>query len=247
MREIQWTDEKAARLWGYYATSPAYQNQYFSFHSGKSILDYVRQHVDIGKMGSILDFGCGPGYMIGHLMDISAGNCYGLDFSKESVEQVNRRFKGRPGFGDAIFVKTLPSSYKDASMNLVISVEVVEHLDNPQLAGMLQEIHRLLKRDGYIVITTPNREDLNANKTICPECECVFHRWQHVRNWNKDELTKALQHNGFKSVHVGETCFRPPSSSVVDLDYLKQILNSALLRRRQNLVKPHLIYIGRRS
>lgn len=245
MHNIQWTDEKIRRLWGYYATNPAYQNQYFSSHSGKYILNYIERYLNLGKVQFILDFGCGPGYFIEHLIKVcSAGKCYGLDFSRESVDQVNKKFRNNPRFGKAIYADKLPSSLEGSSMELVVSIEVIEHLDDYQLSSMLKEIYRILKPEGYVVITTPNKEDLGANKTICPECGCIFNRWQHMRNWTISELTDLMAENGFRLTHANETRFT--TTSVKTLDYLMSLLRRSSFRKEESTINPHLIYIGRK-
>ena len=47
-----------------------------------------------------------------------------------------------------------PYPYKDDFADVVLSVEVIEHLENPWLH--LREIKRILKRNGMAIITTPN-------------------------------------------------------------------------------------------
>lgn len=57
MYEIDWTDEKISRIWNYYAKNPSYQSQYFSYHSGKHIIEYVDKHIKLKNMKTFLDFG----------------------------------------------------------------------------------------------------------------------------------------------------------------------------------------------
>lgn len=64
---IDWTPVKVGRLWDYYASNPAYDDHYFSKHSGGSILDFVRRHVPLSGR-HVLDFGCGPGFMLERLL-----------------------------------------------------------------------------------------------------------------------------------------------------------------------------------
>lgn len=241
--EITWSYEKTNRLWDFYSKNLP-QNQYFSFHSGKYVLDYVERNVKFSNMRSVLDFGCGPGYLLERLINICNGKVYGLDSSRGAVDEVNKKFTNNPTFGKASCIDKLPSSFKDNSMDLIISVEVVEHLDDDQLVAMLLEIRRLLKREGYVVITTPNSEDIETNKVICPECGCVFHRWQHVRSWNALSLRAYFEKNGFETFHVAETFFRPRESLPGRL--VRQAIDRLRCLRSHSAAppKPHLIYIG---
>lgn len=240
--EITWSQEKVKRLWDFYGVN-LLRSQYFSFHSGKYILDYIRHHVKLDGLKSVLDFGCGPGYLLEQLVKMMVrGKCYGLDFSKASVDEINKKLRNVPNFGGALYIDKLPSSFEDNSMDMVISIEVIEHLPDEQLSDMLKEIYRILKPEGYIVITTPNREDLAENKTICPECGCIFHRWQHVRTWNISSLEDLMIKNKFKLLHKNETYFNLPPRG------MKSILNSIkiMLGRNREYHKPHLICIGKK-
>ena len=48
----------------------------------------------------------------------------------------------------------------DPGFDLITSVEVIEHLENP--TGFLRCIERLLKPDGVVIVTTPNVENVAA-------------------------------------------------------------------------------------
>jgi len=139
--------------------------------------------------------------------------------------------------GGAICIERFPSPFDDSSMDLVISVEVVEHLNNTQLLEMLKEVYRVLKTGGYVIVTTPNKENLEANKTVCPECGCIFHRWQHIRSWDMFSLRRKMEEMGFYTVHISETIFTYT---------LKKIF--LLLKRsiKKDFTYPHLIYIGKK-
>lgn len=193
--DIEWTPAKISRLWGYYAANPAYKQYYFSYHSGKSILQFVKKYVSFSNKG-ILDFGCGPGYLIDYLLKEPCKMVCGLDFSEESIAKVNEKFKYEKRFGGAVSTDNLPSPFPDSSKDVIICVEVVEHLNDVELTSVLKDIYRVLKPAGYVIVTTANKEDLEAEKTICPDCGCVFHRWQHLRVWNASTLKEVNGENG---------------------------------------------------
>lgn len=240
--EIIWSREKVKRLWDFYGVN-LLRSQYFSFHSGRYILDYISHYVKLDGLKSILDFGCGPGYLLEQLVKMMvSGKCYGLDFSKASIGEINKKLRNVPNFGGAIYIDKLPSSFENNSMDMVISVEVIEHLDDMQLLDMLKEIYRVLKPNGYVVITTPNKEDLGANRTVCPECGCIFHRWQHVRSWNISMLKEIMTKHGFKVFHANETHFN------LSFKVLRSILDRIKIMWEQDSKrnKPHLIFIGKK-
>jgi SAM-dependent methyltransferase len=237
--EIQWTEEKSRRLWDYYARTlqPA---DYFSRHSGGHILRAVRPWADL-RNGSILDFGCGPGYLLEHLVRRSSGKVFGLDFSAGSIARTDGRLNGEPRYGGAWFTRDLPSPVESSSMDTVISIEVIEHLTDDMLQGMFREIRRILKDDGRLVITTPNEEDLETSKLFCPNCESRYHRWQHIRSWSADSLKALLTDNGFAPVVVRATCFRSMRAGWAAA--LKNTV-ARILGRSVAVQKPHLFAVA---
>jgi len=53
-----------------------------------------------------------------------------------------------------------PLPYEDASFDVILLVEVIEHLENHRAA--LAELARILKPDGILILTTPNIMRLNS-------------------------------------------------------------------------------------
>lgn len=232
---VDWTDAKVNHLWDYYSCNKAYQGEYFSYQAGDTILNEIARYVRFDRLSAILDYGCGPGFLMDKLLRRLRGaqKCYGLDFSQESVALVEEKYKGNPNYGETKWVESLPSPYGDGSMDLITALEVVEHLNDEQLRQMGHEIYRLLRPGGYILITTPNRENLEKSKTICPECGAIFHRWQHVRTWSSNSLCVQMEAFGFKTVVVRETNFTVGFQRI--LKYLLHIFPEK---------KTSLLYIG---
>ena len=240
--EIEWTEEKSRRLWDYYARTLRAE-EYFSRHSGGYILRALRHWVDL-RLGNVLDFGCGPGYMLDHLVRHSSGKVFGLDFSEGSIAKTDGRLKGDPHYGGAWFTRELPAPVGSSSMDAVISVEVIEHLTDDMLRGMLHEVRRVLKDDGRLIITTPNEEDLEASKMFCPNCACTYHRWQHIRSWSADSLEQLLADNGFTPVVIRATFFR--SGMAQWMSALKHLVKR-ILRRPVAVQRPHLFAVAKKN
>jgi SAM-dependent methyltransferase len=103
-----------------------------------------------GKPLKLLDAGCGSGIFMQRIAQFYPSfKIVGVDFSPKEVAKVQARgFQAK----QADFGKRLP--FKDETFDLFYSGEVIEHLYNPDF--FLQEAHRVLKRGGYALITTPN-------------------------------------------------------------------------------------------
>lgn len=237
--EITWTREKSSRFWAYFSSNRASENRYFSKQVGDSLIDYVQQNIDL--TGNILDFGCGHGFFIEKLLSRNIP-CEGLDFSIEAAQTVKTRLSGSDNFRGVTVAGKIPTPFDDNKFDVIFLVETIEHLLREELVENLKEIYRITRRGGYVVVTTPNEENLEANKIICPECGCIFHRIQHVNSWTKTKLSSFMENIGFRQIVCEATVFRTTSR----LNTLKSrlgILRNMWAKARDEKY-PHLLYIG---
>lgn len=205
--DIEWTDEKISRLWDYYSSTSPYNSMYLTSDYGEDIINIVRQYTNLdGQV--LLDFGSGAGYLIDEVDKVSKPmEYYALDFSPNSIEiakQKNTKFSI-----NAVLVNGFPSIIKDNSIDVCFFIEVIEHLNDEHLRTSLNEIHRVLKPDGILLITTPNNENLNDSKLLCPDCGCLFHKWQHQRTWNKSTLQIEMKNYNYETKAILETNLKP--------------------------------------
>jgi len=240
--QIEWTSERVARLWRYYGTNPAYAGAYFSMHSGASIFEFLRQHIPFPGR-HVLDFGCGRGHMLQHL--VAAGvSCRGVEFSTESAEEAERTVGLHPCFGGVVISDGLPTPVEGACSDVVLLVEVIEHFFEDALVPTLEEVHRLLRPHGYVAVTTPHAENLEASMLHCPECGCTFHHWQHLRSFTVASLADLMRSVGFEQQLCRATHFRPTADQP---GAVGRFLRSATQRLRGvRSQTPHLVYIGRK-
>jgi 2-polyprenyl-3-methyl-5-hydroxy-6-metoxy-1,4-benzoquinol methylase len=161
--QIVWTYEKGARIWDYFAQSRAYEDNFFSKQVGDDIIDFVLAYDDLS--GNILDYGCGHGFLIEKLLKRGI-SCQGLDFSEDSVRLVGEKFQNEPLFSGVTLAQSLPTPLEADKFDVVFFIETIEHVLKEDLNKTLREIYRLTKSGGYIFVTTPNEENLDAAKVI---------------------------------------------------------------------------------
>jgi methionine biosynthesis protein MetW len=98
---------------------------------------------------SILDIGCGNGFLISELTKHGI-LCQGTDVSAEAVKLCNE--KGVKATQTDVDNSNLP--FNSENFDVVICSEVIEHLFDPD--HVLEEIRRVLAQKGFLVLTTPN-------------------------------------------------------------------------------------------
>ncbi len=130
----------------------------------------------------ILDAGCGPGNFVSRLK--SFGSVCGTDYSNEALLYCLRKH-AIPAFRSSL--ETI--SIKNESFDAVVSLEVLEHIENDQT--VLREYYRLLKPGGVGLISVPAFQMLWG-----PHDEW----FGHVRRYSRHELSEKIKASGFEIV-----------------------------------------------
>jgi 2-polyprenyl-6-hydroxyphenyl methylase/3-demethylubiquinone-9 3-methyltransferase len=122
-------------------------------------LEYFDRVVGNWRGISVLDLGCGGGFMAEALASRGA-KAIGVDPSEPAIEAGRQHAKAagldidyRVGTGEAI-----PAP--NESLDCVVVVDVFEHVTDPIV--VLEEIHRVLKPGGLLLFDTLNRTRLAA-------------------------------------------------------------------------------------
>lgn len=98
--------------------------------------------------GEVLENGCGVGMYIEKLQQ-NGGNIFALEYDRE------RTFEAGSKFGNVLNGAGEHLPYADASFDLILSNEVIEHVSDDSMA--IREMVRALKPGGRIVLFCPNR------------------------------------------------------------------------------------------
>ncbi len=144
----------------------------------------------------VLEFGCGgAGVAAFHVTD--ARSITATDLSEVAIEKGRDFFKGR----DELTFRRMDAEAMDlvdASVDVVLAKEVVEHLPNPDRC--LAEVRRVLRPSGMFVMSSPNRDSLHLRlnrKLGLPDFMCSG---DHIREYTYHEMVNMLASAGFKVV-----------------------------------------------
>jgi ubiquinone/menaquinone biosynthesis C-methylase UbiE len=132
--------------------------------------------------GNLLEVGCGEGRGVDWLMP-RVENYSAID---KIVEVVNKLRAKHPS-GNFVSGNIPPLPYPENSFDSIVSFQVIEHIKDDH--SFLKEISRVLKPNGFALITTPNRPmSLSRNP------------W-HEREYTGEELA-TLAKKYFSSVEM---------------------------------------------
>jgi len=182
--------------------------------------------VDESKV--VLDAGCGSGVLTLHLMN-TCKSVYALDSNKEALSFLHNKIKqaGR-GNSDVKFInadlRTIP--LEDNLFDIVFLYEVVEHFSGDDLKLMTREIRRVLKKGGYLVLTTPNYHSFWPLLEFLIDffhLGAVLRGEQHITLFNPPKLTDFLSKNGFRTKKMGTFNYLAPFTALISLRLANQL------------------------
>jgi 2-polyprenyl-3-methyl-5-hydroxy-6-metoxy-1,4-benzoquinol methylase len=200
MTEIDKWDPKTIQLfWDYTSKRTDLFQDYFSYQIGRGIVNFLQFARPLQAEAFVLDYGCGPGFLIEHLLTLNA-RITAIDTSQDALDFVNKKFQGLERWVEAIRVPSPPAPFADGTFDVVICVELLEHLLDSMLPAVVKEIHRLLKPGGLALISTPNDEDLTRSQILCPFCRTEFHKVQHLRSFSEKSMRQLLEAHGFRVI-----------------------------------------------
>jgi SAM-dependent methyltransferase len=159
---------------------------------------YVSRAISLLSDGiRVLDAGAGGGGAASLIARSLGARVYCVDIARRNVESC--RSMGFPAY--QLDLENDPLPFPDAFFHAVILLEVVEHLFDPYYA--LSEIHRVLKPDGELVISTHNALNVmqrvrfafgRVNSTLDVTDEKMA---PHLRLYSNTILKRLLSKCGF--------------------------------------------------
>jgi len=122
----------------------------YFFQSATQKYLFASKHI---KGAKILDIACGTGYGTNIMFERHPEfQFFGCDIDEQAITYAKRRYQKQIQFKNCdAYSITFPDSFFDT----VVSFETLEHLKNGQ--SFIKEIKRILKSDGYLICSTPNR------------------------------------------------------------------------------------------
>jgi SAM-dependent methyltransferase len=141
-----------------------------------------------GVRGRVLDVG--SGYSLLREGELTGFQLYACDRDLGAV-----RYLRSQGIA-AVAASAGAPPFAERAFDAVYAGEIIEHLVDPD--GALRRWVRMLKPDGRLVVTTPNRRHLMARATRRE----VVQNPEHLFEYSLEELLSALRRAGVRVDHV---------------------------------------------
>lgn len=152
---------------------------------------YVKSWLDKDMSGGILDLGCGRG----EWLDILRENGYqalGIDLNRESLNECQKKNLKVICMDAISYIRSLP----EESVRMITSFQLIEHLEMPQLLSLFQELGRVVKKGGVIIMETPNPCNLQVGAAS------FYLDPTHVRQLHPEFVRFLTEQSGFRQIEI---------------------------------------------
>ncbi len=181
------------------------------------VLDYeqrVRSGAVLSLVGArrgetILDIGCGNARDIAPILRAGA-RVIGVDLSEGMIEQATLELAAAGQHGATLQVGDATRlEFADGMFDKIVCSEVIEHIPDAEKA--IDEMRRVLKPDGVLVLSTPNRGSWYGFDRYVLWTRVLRRAWNHpFDHWRTgSELRALLDAHGFEITSTRTTCYLP--------------------------------------
>jgi SAM-dependent methyltransferase len=160
------------------------EERHWWYRGRRLLIHRVIAGIGLPAHARILDAGCGSGRNMVEL--VRYGTVAGVEVSPESVRVARER-----GVGEVVQGSIDEMPFADASFDLAVCLDVIEHLDDDRAA--LVELRRVVARGGALLVTVPAYPWLwSAHDEVN----------QHRRRYTKRSLLHAAESAGWRTQRV---------------------------------------------
>lgn len=154
MKTNQWATKEAAFHDDVVQQGGRAENRYYAYESMADVLACQNRFLGDIDGKSVLDFGCGTGWLTINLLKKGA-EVFSIDISSKSIEKTVERVLefGLCDTHQAAVMDCLSLDFADNTFDVVAGNGILHHLPDMDLA--IQEIKRILKPGGYAVFYEP--------------------------------------------------------------------------------------------
>jgi SAM-dependent methyltransferase len=160
------------------------EDRHWWYRGRRTVLDGVIADLGMPANARILDAGCGSGRF---MVDLAKrGEVTGVELSDTSVALARQR-----DIGEVIAGSVLEMPFADASFDLAVSLDVIEHLEDDVAA--LRELRRVVAPGGALLVTVP------AYQWLWSGHDEINH---HHRRYTRRTLQSAAEQAGWKQART---------------------------------------------
>jgi SAM-dependent methyltransferase len=160
------------------------EDRHWWYRGRRVVLERVIAELGLPERARVLDAGCGSGRNMVELARY--GSVTGVELSETSVELARAR-----GVGEVVSGSVLEMPFPDASFDLAVTLDVIEHLEDDLAA--LREMRRTVVPGGALLVTVP------AYQWLWSGHDEINH---HHRRYTRRSLRSAAEQAGWREIRT---------------------------------------------
>jgi 2-polyprenyl-3-methyl-5-hydroxy-6-metoxy-1,4-benzoquinol methylase len=140
----------------------------------------------------ILDIGCGMGQFLSWLKSNGYKNFFGIDLSQQMVDFCRKNVTANAQKVESIkeFLQDKNNTY-----DLIVMLDVIEHISKPDILEDLAVIFKALKKGGKLLIKTNNLASITGSRMR-------YEDFTHLTGYTEYSLKQVLKIVGFKQIEI---------------------------------------------
>lgn len=179
----------------------------------------IREHFPVDREAMVLDLGCGHGALLHFAQNAGYRNAQGVDRSPQQVAAA--RNLGIAGVAEGDLFEALRAR-PAGSVDTVVTFDVIEHFQKPELIRFVDEVHRVLREGGRWIIHAPNGESPFAGRML-------YWDFTHELCFTRTSMAQLLMSSGFAQVRSYEDAPVPHGAKSAVRWLLWHVIRGALL------------------
>jgi len=160
------------------------EDQHWWYRGRRTVIEGVLRGLGLPQGARILDAGCGSGR---NMLELARhGTVTGVELSPTSAALARAR-----GVGEVIEGSVLEMGLAEASFDLAVSLDVIEHLEDD--LGALRELRRVIAPGGALLLTVPAYQWLWSGHDV------INH---HHRRYTRRSLQRVAEQAGWRQTRT---------------------------------------------
>ncbi len=176
-----------------------------NWHGNK--LSILEKLIDFRRDMNVLDLGIGSGNFEEYFHN-EVEHITGVDYNNEAIDYTRRRMKRSAIKNISLYckdIRKLKNLHLRREFDLVVVIDVIEHIKLSEGKILVKEVRKILKKDGHLCVVTPNYMSMwNTIESILDKVTIVprFSGEQHLAKYTEANLRKMCKDQGFKEKKV---------------------------------------------
>ena len=184
----------------------------------------------------VLDAACGEGYG-SQILSRTAACVLGIDIDVETIDRARNKYGESKKLSYRQASVTDLSIVPSASIEVVVSYETIEHIDGESQIKFLDEIARVLKPDGILIMSTPDKREYSD--------KYHYHNKFHIKEFYVSDFLDFL-HVKFQNVKLYNQ-YLEVASFVDNPDEVLERIQYCINREEYKAVAKYVIAVASNS